>query len=61
MGVVVCLGLLVLFTEFSGYPLVLDWTVVAATLVGSAFLGLAAGVYPAWQASRIEILEVLGG
>lgn len=59
LGVAVCVGLLVLFTTFTDYPWVLEWSVVLGTLAGSALLGLAAGAYPAWQASKIEILDVL--
>ncbi|MGE4504559.1 MAG: ABC transporter permease [Desulfovibrionaceae bacterium] len=61
LGVVVCLALVVVFTSLSTYPLVLDPLVPLAAVLGSAVLGLGAGAYPAWQASRIEILDVLSG
>ncbi len=59
LGVVACVGLLVLFTSMTDYPLILDAFVLCTTLAGSALLGLAAGAYPAWQAAKIEILDVL--
>ncbi|MBU1248911.1 MAG: ABC transporter permease [Proteobacteria bacterium] len=60
-GVCCCVALLLLFSSFSDYPLILDGAVLVGTLVGSAGLGLAAGAYPAYQASKIEILDVLTG
>ncbi len=59
LGVAVCVGLLLLFTTLTDYPLILDVALLCTTLVGSALLGLAAGAYPAWQASKIKILDVL--
>ncbi|MBN2139957.1 MAG: ABC transporter permease [Desulfovibrionaceae bacterium] len=44
---------------FGGLPFVIEPLLLAATLAGSVALGLAAGTYPAWQASRIGILDVL--
>lgn len=61
LGVAVCVALVVGFAAFTEYPLVLSPLVLGATAGGSAVLGLAAGAYPAWQASRIEILDVLSG
>ncbi|MEF2145921.1 MAG: ABC transporter permease [Desulfovibrionaceae bacterium] len=58
-GVVVCLGLVLAFASFTAFPLVLEPFVFVSTLVGSGLLGLFAGSYPAWQASRIVILDVL--
>jgi putative ABC transport system permease protein len=58
-GVLVCLLGVLGFAGFTEYPLVLSADVFGMTLVGSGVLGLFAGSYPAWQASRIEILDVL--
>lgn len=58
-GVVVCLLCVLGFAGLTEYPLVLDPLVFGSTLVGSGLLGLFAGSYPAWQASTIEILDVL--
>ncbi|MGE4290979.1 MAG: ABC transporter permease [Desulfovibrio sp.] len=58
-GVLICLLCVLGFAGFTEYPLVLSPLVFGATLVGSGLLGLFAGSYPAWQASRIEILDVL--
>lgn len=61
LGVAVCVMLVTAVSSFTDFPLVLNWPVLGMALVGSAGLGLAAGAYPAWQASRIEILDVLTG
>ncbi len=44
---------------FGGFPMVFSPTITATALCGAAALGVAAGAYPAWQASRVEILSVL--
>jgi putative ABC transport system permease protein len=41
------------------FPLVYEPVLVTSTLIGSALLGIAAGAYPAWRASRFEVLDVL--
>lgn len=61
LGVAVCVVLLLVVSGVSDFPLVLDTTVLALALGGSAGLGLAAGAYPAWQASKVSILDVLTG
>lgn len=58
-GVLVCLVLVLLFTSLTPFPLVLNPYMFGFTLVGSGLLGLFAGSYPAWLASRIGILDVL--
>lgn len=59
LGVLLCVLLIVGFAAVSGYPLILDPVLLLATLAGSALLGIASGAYPAWQAARVEILDVL--
>ncbi len=58
-GVVASVGLITLVYHFAGLPFVYDPILIAGTSMGSFLLGLAAGAYPAWQASRLEILAVL--
>ena len=58
-GALTCVGLVVLASEFAGLPLVIDPMVVGGTIAGSWLLGIVAGAYPAWQAARVEILDVL--
>ncbi|MGE4298346.1 MAG: ABC transporter permease [Desulfovibrionaceae bacterium] len=60
-GVGAALGLLVPVCALGGFPYVFDPALVGGALAGSALLGLAAGAYPAWQASRLEVLDVLRG
>jgi putative ABC transport system permease protein len=59
LGVLASLGLLAAVYRLGDFPWVLDPLIMAGTLAASALLGLAAGAYPAWQASRLEILDVL--
>lgn len=58
-GVACGLLLVVAVSHFGGFPLVFAAEVVGGALLGSALLGLAAGAYPAWRASRYQILDVL--
>jgi putative ABC transport system permease protein len=58
-GVACGLLLVLAVSHFGGFPLVFAPEVVTGALVGSAVLGLAAGAYPAWRASRYQILDVL--
>jgi len=41
------------------FPLVLEPVLVISTLLGSVALGAAAGIIPAWNASRYQVLDVL--
>lgn len=41
------------------FPLVLEPVLVVSTLAGSVALGVAAGIIPAWNASRYQVLDVL--
>ncbi len=59
LGVASALGLLAVASRFAPLPFVMEPTLVASALLGSACLGLAAGAYPAWRASRLNILDAL--
>jgi len=58
-GVAAGLVLVLPVYALGDFPVVVLPQVILWTLTGSAGLGLAAGAYPAWQASRLQILEVL--
>ena len=45
--------------HFGAYPAVISPAVILLTLGGSVLLGILAGAYPAWQAARMQILDVL--
>ncbi|MUM77630.1 FtsX-like permease family protein [Pseudodesulfovibrio sp. F-1] len=59
LGVTTTLALVAAGSAVADLPMVIDPANLAMTLVGSCLLGVAAGAYPAWQAARIEILDVL--
>ncbi len=59
LGALVSVGLVQLVCALAGFPYVFEPVLTLGTLAGSVLLGLAAGSYPARQAARIEILEVL--
>ena len=59
LGVLCALALVGGVYALGIFPPVFSPLVIGGTLAGSALLGLAAGLYPAWQASRLEILDVL--
>jgi len=59
LGVTTTLALVSAGSALADLPLVIDPANLALTLAGSCLLGVAAGAYPAWQAARIEILDVL--
>ncbi|MEW5774966.1 MAG: ABC transporter permease [Thermodesulfobacteriota bacterium] len=58
-GVAASLALVSVVYALGGFPPTYNPMVITGTLAGSAALGLAAGLYPAWQASRLDILHVL--
>ncbi len=58
-GVLLCIAGLLIFASVTEYPLILDPVLLGGTLAGAAVLGVASGAYPAWQASQVEILDVL--
>lgn len=59
LGVGLALGVLAIVSVATGFPFVLEPVFTVLAIGGSAILGLAAGAYPAWQASQLEILDVL--
>lgn len=59
LGVLSSLALTSAVSAFGDMPFVLDPLLLAGTLAASAAIGLAAGSYPAWQAARVDILDVL--
>lgn len=59
VGVACAMGLIAGMARFGGFPFVFDPPLAIGALLASALLGVAAGAYPAWQASRIEVLDVL--
>jgi putative ABC transport system permease protein len=58
-GVVVSVGLMAVVAVAASFPFVFDPVLVVGALAGSAFIGVAAGAYPAWQAAQVAILDVL--
>lgn len=60
-GTLAALALLAVVYRVGQFPAVFDPWLIAGALGGSAVLGLAAGAYPAWQASNVEVLRVLRG
>jgi putative ABC transport system permease protein len=61
LGVALALGLVSVVYGFGAFPPVYDAAIIASALAGSVALGLAAGSWPAWRASRIEVLDALQG
>ncbi len=59
LGVVATVVLVVVGCNLADLPVIIDLTSLAVTLFGSCVLGVVAGAYPAWQAAKIEILDVL--
>lgn len=59
LGVVCSMGLVLMVHLLADFPFVVSPLLLASVLAGSFLLGLAAGVYPAWQASRFEVLDIL--
>ncbi|MBG0776591.1 MAG: ABC transporter permease [Desulfovibrionaceae bacterium] len=59
LGVAAFMALAPVLFRAASLPPVFDAPVLAGVCALSALFGLAAGAYPAWQASRLEILDVL--
>ena len=58
-GVLAAIGIITLVYHIGAFPYIYDpWLIIGACLA-SAGIGLMAGAYPAWEASRVEVLEVL--
>ena len=59
LGVLAAAGLMTVVYQLGVFPAVYDPLLMAGSLLGSAVIGLLAGAYPAWEASRVQILDVL--
>ena len=59
VGVVSAAGLVLLIYEIGEMPVTYDPIFIIGPMVGSVLLGLLAGAYPAWQAAKIEVLDIL--
>ena len=59
LGVAATVLLVVVGCSLADLPVIIDPASLVITLFGSCLLGVAAGAYPAWQAAKIEILDVL--
>ena len=59
IGVLLSIGLVALVAHFGSLPFLLNPLLLLGTLAGSVALGVLAGAYPAWQAAKVEILQVL--
>lgn len=59
LGTLAAILLLPIVCVLGDFPFLLDPVLLLGTLAGSAALGLLAGAYPAWQASRLQVLDVL--
>jgi putative ABC transport system permease protein len=59
VGVVSAAGLVLLIYRIGQMPVTYDPIFIIGPMVGSVLLGLIAGAYPAWQAAKIEVLDIL--
>jgi putative ABC transport system permease protein len=59
VGVVTAAGLVLLIYKIGQMPVIYDPIFIIGPMVGSVLLGLVAGAYPAWQAAKIEVLDIL--
>jgi len=59
VGVVSAAGLVLLIYKIGKMPVTYDPIFIIGPMVGSVLLGLVAGAYPAWQAAKIEVLDIL--
>jgi putative ABC transport system permease protein len=59
VGVVSAAGLVLLIYKIGEMPVTYDPIFIIGPMVGSVLLGLLAGAYPAWQAAKIEVLDIL--
>ena len=58
-GVVSALGLISLAYAVGDLPYIYNPVLALGVCAAATLLGVAAGAYPAWQASRGDILEIL--
>lgn len=58
-GVLAAVGMVTVVYAVGEFPYLYDPLLIVGACLASVLLGLAAGAYPAWQASRVEVLEVL--
>jgi putative ABC transport system permease protein len=58
-GVVSAAGLVLLIYKIGQMPVIYDPIFIIGPMVGSVLLGLIAGAYPAWQAAKVEVLDIL--
>ena len=59
IGIILGSGSALALTVIAGWPVLLPWGTVAAAVVISAATGVAFGLWPAWQASRLSPIEAL--
>lgn len=58
-GVLGAILLFLVVARLGDFPFLLDPLLLGGALAGSMTLGVVAGAYPSWQASRLQILDVL--
>ncbi|MEK7475364.1 MAG: ABC transporter permease [Candidatus Coatesbacteria bacterium] len=58
-GIVIGAGVALGFSLVAGWPILLPWLTVMGAAVISALTGIVAGLWPAWQASRLSPIEAL--
>lgn len=59
LGVFTALGFVSLIYKFSAMPFVYEPLFCALAALASVMVGVLAGAWPAWQASRVEVLSAL--
>ena len=59
LGVAAGLGAALWLTERFGWPMLVQSEIVALALASSAVVGVGFGVWPAWQASRLDPIQAL--
>ena len=59
LGVTVALGVITAVYAIGDFPYLYDPVIVVGACVASVLLGLASGAYPAWEASRVDVLDTL--
>jgi putative ABC transport system permease protein len=59
LGVLIGFGGMQLVARLQRLPLVIVWTTVLSAIVLSLLVGVIAGIYPAWKASRVDPIQAL--